>query len=519
MSRLLLQAGVLVAATFDPYHRWLGIPPKDRPPNCYRLLGIDLFEADVEVIRDAAEQRMAHVRTYQLGQYSELSQKILNELAAAKACLLDPQKKAAYDRQLRTVYGMSDAPRSVAASRPPPRRALPARRKTVLPSPPRWLVPALAAGIALVVTVVAVVLVSTQQQGDKGAALASKAEKVIKPRGHEKPTPKPPDREPKTPEPPPAKSPVAVPPRSPSSEPDKPSAEPPSKPIPPPVPPKKPVMEPDAPSDTDGNPKQEEPQPEGNTTNPTGIAGNKKSVSNRQPREWLESLPLTLPDSLHAEITREMFDSPKNWLPTLFPKNGNAEEIDDEKRKPLMWVTHNMAVLNGPTALLHPSGRLFVLVTNYSKDKIVGCVKLWDEQGRPIFYSQYDKHGHRDGVLCYCQDGVLCLIQECDKGKPPPRDRQYLVKWTEAGPQILLADKLIGGDAEKFDAVADKLKQFEMHMDQNQQRFVRTIHYSVSGQAIAVKRNRAIGVIAGHSAAKAADMRGCWSRSLGTIGL
>ena len=48
------------------------------------------------------------------------------------------------------------------------------------------------------------------------------------------------------------------------------------------------------------------------------------------------------------------------------------------------------------------------------------------------------------------------------------------MKWTEAGPQILLADKLIGGDAEKFDAVADKLKQFEMHMDQNQQRFVAT---------------------------------------------
>ena len=83
-----------------------------------------------------------------------------------------------------------------------------------------------------------------------------------------------------------------------------------------------------------------------------------------------------------------------------------------------MWVTHNMAVLNGPTATcLHPSGRLFVLVTNYSKDKIVGCVKLWDEQGRPIFYSQYDKHGHRDGVLCYCQDGVLCLIQEIRQGQ------------------------------------------------------------------------------------------------------
>ncbi|HQU45105.1 MAG TPA: hypothetical protein PK867_19985 [Pirellulales bacterium] len=35
---------------FDPYHKWLGIPPKDQPPNHYRLLGIELFEEDLEVI-------------------------------------------------------------------------------------------------------------------------------------------------------------------------------------------------------------------------------------------------------------------------------------------------------------------------------------------------------------------------------------------------------------------------------------------------------------------------------------
>jgi hypothetical protein len=53
-----------VAEVFDPYHRRLGIPPKDQPPNHYRLLAIDQFESDPEVIRDAAEQRMAHVRTF-----------------------------------------------------------------------------------------------------------------------------------------------------------------------------------------------------------------------------------------------------------------------------------------------------------------------------------------------------------------------------------------------------------------------------------------------------------------------
>jgi hypothetical protein len=500
---------------FDPYHRWLGIPPKDQPPNHYRLLGIERFESDQEVIRDAVEQRMAHVRTYQLGQYSELSQKILNELAAAKACLLDPQKKAAYDRQLRTVYGMSDARRSVAASRPPPRRTLPARRKTALRSPPRWLVPALAGGIALMVTVVGVVLVSTRQQDDKEAALASNDRKVIKPRGPEKPTPKPPDREPKTPEPPPAKSLVTVPPRSPSSEPAKSPAEPPSKPLPPTVPPKKAAAEPEAPRDTIRNPKQEELKPRGKTRNPTGTADDKKSASNRQRREWLESLPLTLPAPSDGKITREMFSAPKNWRQTLFPTNGSAEAIKDETGKPLMWVTRNMAVLNGPTALVHPSGSLFVLVTNYSKDKIDGCVKLWDEQGGPLFYSQYLR-GRRHGILCYCRDGVLCLIQDCDMGKPL---RQYLVKWTEADPQILLKDELTGDDAEKFRVATDELTQFERHMDQNQRTFVNKIHNSVVGQAHRGKLVRSLGTISGHSAAKAAEMRGCWSRSLGSIGL
>ena len=43
------------AERFDPYHRWLAIPPKDQPPNHYRLLGVELFEADPDVIENAAD--------------------------------------------------------------------------------------------------------------------------------------------------------------------------------------------------------------------------------------------------------------------------------------------------------------------------------------------------------------------------------------------------------------------------------------------------------------------------------
>lgn len=99
-----------MAEQFDPYHRWLGIAPKDQPPNHYRLLGIDVFEADLDVISDAAEQRMAHVRNYQLGQHMTLSQQILNELAAARVCLLNPQKKAEYDRMLQAKLAPAAAP-------------------------------------------------------------------------------------------------------------------------------------------------------------------------------------------------------------------------------------------------------------------------------------------------------------------------------------------------------------------------------------------------------------------------
>jgi serine/threonine protein kinase len=86
---------------FDPYYRWLGISPKDQPPNHYRLLGVEVLENDADVISYAADRQMGYVRTFQSGKHSAASQKILNEIAAARVCLLDPAKKKAYDDELR----------------------------------------------------------------------------------------------------------------------------------------------------------------------------------------------------------------------------------------------------------------------------------------------------------------------------------------------------------------------------------------------------------------------------------
>ena len=49
-----------MAADFDPYYKWLGIHPKDQPPHHYRLLGVELFESDPEVIEAAADRHIAY---------------------------------------------------------------------------------------------------------------------------------------------------------------------------------------------------------------------------------------------------------------------------------------------------------------------------------------------------------------------------------------------------------------------------------------------------------------------------
>ncbi|HEX7375941.1 MAG TPA: NPCBM/NEW2 domain-containing protein [Pirellulales bacterium] len=107
-----------MADSFDPYYKWLGISPQEQPPNHYRLLSINLFENDLDVIDAAADRQMAHLRGYQTGQHSAASQKLLNECSAARIALLNPDKKVEYDRQLREkLASVANAMRGVPGAR------------------------------------------------------------------------------------------------------------------------------------------------------------------------------------------------------------------------------------------------------------------------------------------------------------------------------------------------------------------------------------------------------------------
>jgi len=90
-----------MSARFDPYHVWLGIAPAEQPANHYRLLGVPLFENNPAVIEHAADRQMTHLRSLSAGKHEALSQQLLNEVSAARVCLLNPEQKAAYDAELR----------------------------------------------------------------------------------------------------------------------------------------------------------------------------------------------------------------------------------------------------------------------------------------------------------------------------------------------------------------------------------------------------------------------------------
>jgi len=102
------------------YRKLLGI--KEDSPDHYQLLRIERFESDPDVISIAADRQMVYLRTLR----NSDAEQLLNEVSAARVCLLNPARKAEYDRSLLGVPGdcrldpVSLDPPPAPTSTPPP---------------------------------------------------------------------------------------------------------------------------------------------------------------------------------------------------------------------------------------------------------------------------------------------------------------------------------------------------------------------------------------------------------------
>src|SRR5579871_1105355 len=97
---------------FDPFHKWLGIPPAEQPPTHYRLLQLPVGEQDTAKIAAVATKLTAYCQARSKGQNGAHALRVLDAVNAAKACLLDPHAKADYDASLglAPVNGHAEGP-------------------------------------------------------------------------------------------------------------------------------------------------------------------------------------------------------------------------------------------------------------------------------------------------------------------------------------------------------------------------------------------------------------------------
>ncbi|MBC8354677.1 MAG: hypothetical protein H8E66_22080 [Planctomycetes bacterium] len=111
---------------FDPYHKWLGISPQHQPPNHYRLLSLDLYESDPDVIEASVDRIASFLQDVAAGPQAKESQKLLNEIAAARLCLLAESQKSAYDEVLKAELAQAIWPPEDEGERTPPPPVAPA---------------------------------------------------------------------------------------------------------------------------------------------------------------------------------------------------------------------------------------------------------------------------------------------------------------------------------------------------------------------------------------------------------
>ena len=124
---------------FDPYREWLGAAD-GKPSTYYGLFGIELFEGDTGVIAHAADSLRTRIRSIRPGGHLAEWQGLLDEVAAGKSCLLNPDTKISYDAGLR---GWAVPPPAAPAAAEPATAGPAGKPQMALPpgitaSPSRW---------------------------------------------------------------------------------------------------------------------------------------------------------------------------------------------------------------------------------------------------------------------------------------------------------------------------------------------------------------------------------------------
>lgn len=117
-----------MAPSFDPYSEWLEVEDQRRPPTHYSILGVRSGESRAAVIEKHAQQQKLKLAPHLQGPDARLAKRLAFEIEAAKNCLIDAGRRAAYERLLHTPQdaknqhqpARSSPAMQVPANQPPP---------------------------------------------------------------------------------------------------------------------------------------------------------------------------------------------------------------------------------------------------------------------------------------------------------------------------------------------------------------------------------------------------------------
>jgi pSer/pThr/pTyr-binding forkhead associated (FHA) protein len=93
----------------DLYAKCLHLPPGQRPPNLYELLGLELFCSHPERIHHAARKQFRRIKPYEDHpdrDTRDAIQDIMTRIATARIVLSDPSQKEEYDQALAKEMGI-----------------------------------------------------------------------------------------------------------------------------------------------------------------------------------------------------------------------------------------------------------------------------------------------------------------------------------------------------------------------------------------------------------------------------